>query len=357
MPTGVKTRNDISGIHELQTVTCNVRGSLGMLDGMKTPSIFRLDQLSVVDVSGADAGKILHNLTTNEVLSLQDGEGRETFVTDVRGKILGHVCLFRHQGGFRLVGPSGQSDAISSHVDRYTIREDAVAESRDSDHVGFVISPSLARQCGLAATEGVILKSQRIQRNAITVDVFGVRWLGAGSALLCIHQEDSERIPDALVELLADNNGSQSANPVGMEVGNETDFHEMRVIAGYPWFGIDLDDSNLPQEADRDAETISFTKGCYLGQETVARLDAMGQVQKKLVRWKITGGVPAPDTVLSADEKKVGRLTSIAASDQDGVTAIGFARRSHFEAGATATAVIESGADGGDGDKVTGTVF
>jgi len=323
---------------------------------MSTFSIYRLDHLSVVEVSGADSSTILHNLTTNEVRSLGDGEGRETFVTDVRGKTLGHVCLFKHGHGLRLVGPSGQSEAIFSHIDRYTIREDATAEIRDSDHVGFVITPELAGKCSLNCTEETSLKSLPFENETSGVTVQGVRWLGENSVLLCLPVADAGRALEILSSLLPAGTELQDAELLDLEVGSETAFHEARVVAGFPWYGVDLDDSNLPQEADRDAQTISFTKGCYLGQETVARLDAMGQVQKKLVRWEITGGVPTPNTSLSADGKKVARLTSIASTETHGVVAIGFARRSHFEAGACAVGMIESDSAEDSETEITGTV-
>jgi folate-binding protein YgfZ len=133
----------------------------------------------------------------------------------------------------------------------------------------------------------------------------------------------------------------------------ESVFHQQRVLHRFPWFGTDLDDRNLPQEADRDAMAISFTKGCYLGQETVARLDALGQVQKKLVLWRITSSEPpAVNTELSHDGRVVGRLTSVVADPAgDGYLALGFARRSHFEAGA------EAQSEGGNGEVVRATVI
>ncbi|MDA7874753.1 aminomethyltransferase [Rhodopirellula sp.] len=320
-------------------------------------SIYRLDHLSVVEVSGADSSTILHNLTTNEVRALGDGEGRETFVTDVRGKTLGHVCLFKQGHGLRLVGPSGQSEAIFSHIDRYTIREDATAEIRDSDYVGFVITPELAGKCNFDCTEETTLKSLSFENEASGVTVQGVRWLGEKSVLLCLPRADAGRALEILGSLLPDGAELQDAELLDVEVGGEAAFHEARVVAGFPWYGVDLDDSNLPQEADRDPETISFTKGCYLGQETVARLDAMGQVQKKLVRWKITGGVPELNTSLLADEKKVARLTSVVSTETHGVVAIGFARRSHFETGASAVGIIESDSAAASETEITGTVL
>ena len=66
-------------------------------------------------------------------------------------------------------------------------------------------------------------------------------------------------------------------------------FDVARIEAGTPLFKVDFDDSNLPQEVGRDAEAISFTKGCYLGQETVARIDALGHVNQRIVGVQFTG--------------------------------------------------------------------
>ena len=328
-----------------------------MLGHMNHALIYRLDHLSVVEVSGADASTILHNLTTNEVRALVDGEGRETFITDVRGKTLGHVCLFKHQDGLRLVGPTGQSEAICSHIDRYTIREDATAGIQDSEFVGFVIAPELAALCGWGGDAEMALRSFACDTEFNGVTLYEVRWLGHNTILFCLPVAKAEHALEILSSLVPSRAGIQSADLMKQQVGNEAAFHQARLVEGFPWYGVDLDDSNLPQEADRDSETISFTKGCYLGQETVARLDAMGQVQKKLVRWSIEGGVPLAGTSLSADEKKVARLTSVASTEEHGVLAIGFARRSHFEPGACAFGVIESETGEDSEAAITGTVI
>ncbi len=76
-----------------------------------------------------------------------------------------------------------------------------------------------------------------------------------------------------------------------------SEWQTLRIRNRWPVLGADYDDRNLPQELDRDASAISFHKGCYLGQETVARLDALGQVQKKLVRLLIK---LSPDQAVAA---------------------------------------------------------
>ena len=85
----------------------------------------------------------------------------------------------------------------------------------------------------------------------------------------------------------------------------------LRIESRLPLFGIDFDNTNLPQEVDRNAQAISFTKGCYLGQETIARIDALGHVNKKVVLLQFDRETAPPVGLeLSVDGKKVGSVTS-----------------------------------------------
>ncbi|MFK8114662.1 MAG: folate-binding protein YgfZ [Rubripirellula sp.] len=292
---------------------------------------FQLADISVVDVTGVDRATIVHNLTTNEVKSLELNEGRESFVTDVRGKTLGHVCVFNEHDRLRMIGPgpSEHSAVLIGHLDRYTILEDATPAVRDDDYTAFLLPENSATELGLEVGRGTRLLRTEFQFAEKLADAYGANWLGEGTAILLVAKADAEAVAAQL----------QSK---GIERCDEDEFHRQRIRVGFPWYGQDMNDTNLPQEADRDALAVSFTKGCYLGQETVARLDALGQVQKKLVRWSIADAVPAVDTALDCDGKKVGRLTSVAAVEE-GAIAIGFARRSHFESGATAMGSTESG--------------
>jgi folate-binding protein YgfZ len=92
----------------------------------------------------------------------------------------------------------------------------------------------------------------------------------------------------------------------------------LRIKNFWPWYGVDIDERNLPQEIGIDARAISFNKGCYLGQETVARLDALGQVQKKLALvelhtdsdWRFS-----EPTELMLSGKSIGTVSSASPSD------------------------------------------
>lgn len=279
------------------------------------PNIFRLSAATVLDIVGNDAAAILHNLTTNEIKSLELGCGCESFITDVRGKMLAHVFVFRTSDGYRLIGAPGQADVIAGHADRYTIREDAKPVDLSADQSVFVIAPDAPAPLRDETDWG--------QASASSYDV---DWLGNQTIILVT--DSAEAIEQVVASM-------------GQAIGNDQQFHQARTLAGFPWFGIDLSEKNLPQEANRIEQSISFTKGCYLGQETVARLDALGKVQKQLVRWQIewqtAGQIPVPGSEVTAEGKVVGRLTSVTKTGDETAVAIGIARRTHFEPGQKAT--------------------
>ena len=92
-------------------------------------------------------------------------------------------------------------------------------------------------------------------------------------------------------------------------------FDAARIEWGFPLVGHDISDANLPQEIARDKLAISFTKGCYLGQETVARIDALGHVNKTLVGLRFAGStLPPAGSELLAGDQAVGQVTSSAYS-------------------------------------------
>jgi folate-binding protein YgfZ len=105
----------------------------------------------------------------------------------------------------------------------------------------------------------------------------------------------------------------------GFVLASSQAFESARIEAGMPRYGVDFNEENLPQEVGRDSEAISFTKGCYLGQETVARIDALGHVNQRLAGVRFFGSeVPAADTELTREGRIVGSVTSAAFSPKLG---------------------------------------
>ncbi|MEM9825906.1 MAG: aminomethyltransferase [Planctomycetota bacterium] len=286
--------------------------------------------LSIVSVTGQDAEKILSNLTTNKIADATEDVAVETFVTEVRGRCVGHVMVIRFEDGFRLVGSAGQSEAIAALVDRYTIREDALATAEDDRWAGGFVAPTED-----ATTPGFRLPGFRVS----------VPWLGPPQDLFLTPKQDTDLKQDT----------DPNPDPAGAPPADPTDFHDQRVAAGFPWHGVDFGDRNLPQEADRTDQAISFTKGCYLGQETVARLDALGKVQKQLVRIELAASLPTlqPDDKVMLEGKPIARITSV---HSGGGIVIAMARRGFLDAGAEIAGPLESSDPSIDGTPFQGVV-
>jgi len=126
-------------------------------------------------------------------------------------------------------------------------------------------------------------------------------------------------------------------------VGPEA-LHAARIEAGYPLFGIDMTDDTIPLEAGIDQRAISFTKGCFVGQEVVIRVlhRGGGRVVKKLVGFKLTttpdgrpsAGPPFKGAKVFSGEREIGVLTSVATSPRFGVIALGYVHRDFTSPGA-----------------------
>ena len=155
-----------------------------------------------------------------------------------------------------------------------------------------------------------------------------VAWLSQGDVLLWLESEDGSDLPLA-------------AMATGVPVGTPESFESRRIAALLPRFGLDIDSSHLAQEVDRDELAISFSKGCYLGQETIARVESRGRVNRLLRGLGFEGeAYPEPGAVIVSEEgSELGRVGSVAVSEgplarsADTAVALAMVRREVSEAG------------------------
>jgi folate-binding protein YgfZ len=127
-----------------------------------------------------------------------------------------------------------------------------------------------------------------------------------------------------------------AAAPAGAEPLGAAEFEALRLAAGFPLYGVDMDDGTLPLEA-RQESAISLTKGCYMGQETVSRIVHRGKVNRRLARLRFSGRAPAAGASVARDGAECGAITSAA-----GPWALAMLRA---EASAPGTRVAAGGAD------------
>ncbi len=256
----------------------------------------------VIEVVGQDAARVVNNLTTNDMLKLPEGGHAETFVTDVRGWTVAHGLAVKLAERMLLIGQHPSPAAVCQHIDRYIIREDA-------------------RVVDLSAGQRLLV-SERTLSLPDSILHFQAPILGSESILWCGDHAELE-------QLATHAQAPQWAS----------EFQWRRIASFWPIVGQDILEKCIPQEVDRDRAAISFTKGCYLGQETIARLDARGQLQKKLCLLQLDGPAVPPGTPLLHEAKPVGQITSAASAerlDQPGqlaTRALAYLRRGFFEPG------------------------
>lgn len=279
---------------------------------------------TLVQISGPDAASFLHNLCTQDIRSLAVGECTEAFITTVQGKTLGYVRIFKHADGIFLDSSEGQSAVLLAHFEKYHIREKVEFADLSQHARAFLASQDLvnswlASEAIEPPTAGKFILATNHGRTLIANGEIA----GPGTAYGIFFERE------AVERWRLFWNAQQGRTMSAEEV------QARRIAAGIVEFGRDVTSDNLPQELARDAKAVSFQKGCYLGQETVARIDALGHVNRLLVRLRGEGNLQlASGAGLERDGKQVGQITSAASWEQQNETwAFGLVRRGQHSPG------------------------
>jgi tRNA-modifying protein YgfZ len=252
-----------------------------------------------VGVRGRDAGKLLQSLVSNDVEALEPGGSCLAFVLTPKGRPVADLRVWREASdAFVLEAEPELQDALAATVRRYRLAARAeIADDRDRLASISVLGP-------LGATPGVLVAEGPLGHEVLgTPEAVGAVWR-------------------TLV--------AEGYRPIGSDA-----FEIARVEAGVPRFGAEIDDSVLPAETGLVEQTVSFTKGCYVGQEPVARLHYRGHPNRRLRRLlSLEGALPPVPAELALGDRVVGRLTSVVQPPGGGpAVGLGYVRR-EVEAGA-----------------------
>jgi len=298
-----------------------------------------------IELTGGDRVKFLQNFCTNDLLALALGAGCEAFLTSLQGKVLAHLFIFVGAESLVIESVAGTEEVIVKHLDKYLIAEDVEIHPR-SEQWGelFLTGPDVPAKLtglGLDSESMVEFDHRAAQLGGVDVWIRRVDWLASPGFLVAVPRGDLAAIWSRLTEA--------QFRPVG-----DSAFHSLRIETVTPWDRLDITDENLAQEVDRTDRTVSFSKGCYLGQEPIARIDAIGHVNRELRGVRLSAGPVPPlgaPILNSASGKEIGKVTSAAMSYSNDVPVVlGYLRRNYLEAGTRVVVDV-------DGTMIDGTVF
>ncbi len=262
-------------------------------------------------VTGRDRAKFLHNFCTNDVKALSGGTACEAFFTDVKARVIAHGYVIALEDRHEIWLLAGTEADLQKHLTRYIITEDVAVTMPAAQSFTVTVSGVEAvgvidRLCGSEnASSFTVLRAvslPNILTSAADVLACGlmIHWAGRGLILFAGNDETARVLRERLSEL-------------GIELLNDAELNRLRIEERFPVIGRDLTSEHLAPEAERNGTAISYNKGCYLGQEPIARLDAMGHVNRALRKTEVRGpaAVVAGSSLQSANGVVVGLLTSV----------------------------------------------
>ena len=269
-------------------------------------------------ITGKDRAKFLHNFCTNNIKALAVGVAVEAFFTDVKARILAHGYVLAFESSHEVWMLPGDSAALAKHLSRYVITEDVtVIDLTPDNHV--VVLRESSELLALTPFETLPANAEGSSCGELNASIAAsttltfLRFSWASERLIAV-AGTLEQISDLRLRI-----------PAGTEVTAEQ-VELLRINERFPVIGKEMTNENLAPEAERNSIAISYTKGCYLGQEPIARLDAMGHVNRAL-RVIEFSGVCSPQEVigrslLTADNIPAGTLTSAAKSSTEAIVAL-----------------------------------
>lgn len=245
-------------------------------------ALFELSWRALINVTGKDRVRWLHNMVSNSVRDLQVNRGNYNFVLNAQGRILGDLYIFNRGESLLLETDRNQVEALLPTLRRFIIMDKV--ELNDTGNKFTAIGVAGPKAPELLAAVGVSAKD---------LQALEIRTAGIGDIAIQIIRGPEQKGPwfeiwaespqaEVIAKLLTD----AGAQPVGAEA-----LEMWRVLRGIPQYGKDIRDRDLPQETG-EMQALSFNKGCYIGQEIVERIRSRGQVHRKFTGFEFQGGLP-----------------------------------------------------------------
>ncbi len=293
----------------------------------RAAGLFALPNHGIVEVAGGDRVRWLDGMLTNDVRRLAPGperSGCRALALTRKGGIVADVRVWLRPESFWLETDAAAIPGLSLHLQGHVVSDDVrLAEPDEAIALlaleGPAASEVLEHACGrkLTLAEGAIAE----------LEIAGV------AGVVAAHGESGEAAFRLALPALGARRASEAllvaGAPFGLVAGSEQAFEILRIEAGSPRFGVELGAGVLPAEVHLEA-AIAFDKGCYTGQEIVARVESRGQVRRHLVGLRLeSGSAPEAGAPIEVDDFRVGEITSGCFSPVYGPIGLGFVRVPH----------------------------
>ncbi|MEP7011373.1 MAG: folate-binding protein [Acidobacteriota bacterium] len=274
-----------------------LHGAVGLID---------LSFRGRLELIGADRLRFLNGQVTCEVKSLAAGSGTYGFFTTGQGKVMADFGLLAFEDRLWLDLPAGLDDEIAAHLAKYLIADRVEVKRLDGVVPLALVGPGLSAVLpDLSSLPEGEWGHGKVEIGGVEVELSRHPHFGAPGAVAWVAAESAGRLTEALSE--------RGARPVSFEA-----VEILRVEAGLPRFGVDFGPENFPQETGQEEAAVSYTKGCYLGQEVVARIHYRGGVQRSMRGLRFEGEIPERGAPLSFEGREAGTVGSTVKSPRFG---------------------------------------
>ncbi|MFZ3200366.1 MAG: aminomethyltransferase family protein [Candidatus Acidiferrales bacterium] len=294
-------------------------------------ALFDTSWHAILAATGRDRAKYLHAITSNNIQAIEEGRGTLALLLNPQGHILAELEVYAQAERLLVRAHASVRERTVATLEKYIISSDVNIEDLTEKAGSMAIEGPRAavivqQACGL---ELGLLPEMAIRD--VTIGHISCQFLRRShfGELGAEFIARRDALPSLWQKLLAGVR-AHDGEPIGMDTLNS-----LRLEAGVPWFGADFGDAMIPHEAALENTHISFTKGCYTGQEIVERVRSRGHVNRKRVALKFsTVEPPPPGAKLRAGGADVGHVTSAAFSPAAGTAiGMGYLRREHFAPG------------------------
>jgi folate-binding protein YgfZ len=286
-------------------------------------------------VTGRDRQAFLQGMLSNDVKALSPGQGAAAAFLDAHGKVMALLRVYALEDRLWLELPSALTEATLGKLDHFLISEKVTFEPADE---AFVILSVQGPAASALLEKAADTSFELLPHHHVEATI-------GGQAVRVVHRKEGVNpgfhcwIAPAGAAAVWDALAGVGARPVGMSA-----LDVYRVESGVPWYGRDVSEAQILPETGLE-DLVSYTKGCYIGQEVVARVRYRGHVNRSLTGLVLDGQrVPGHGARLLADDRDVGWITSAVRSPALGrVIALGYVRREHLAEDSPVTVAADGG--------------